>query len=448
MNLGDLLPHNQEAEASVLGACLIDPDAVARVASIVQSKDFYDERHQEVFSAMLALHNRGIPVDFVVLCDELGERLQHIEPAYLTDLINTVPTSIHADHYARIVSDHATRRRLIDAATEIARLAGDLDTDADTIQDKAMEIITRARKTAGRRLSVSIRQALSAYYDRIEILVQRGGGMIGVPTGYTDLDRVLGGLQQSDLVILAARPSVGKTSLALGIAHNTAKLGLRVAFFSLEMSEEQIVQRLISLDSAVGSTSLREGCFGEHELEAVMGSMGRLSDLPIHINESSGIAPAFIRAEVARIEALHGPVDLIVVDYLQLMRCDGKQRDRYETVTEVSQGLKAAAKDLKIPVLALSQLSRSVETRADKRPILSDLRESGGIEQDSDVVMFIYRDEMYDENTERKNIADVIIAKHRNGPTGAVSLFFQKHLAKFQNADIRVTTIGEGGEIF
>jgi len=311
----------------------------------------------------------------------------------------------------------------------------------DEVVDRAEQVLFGVSERRLSRELVPIKQILSEYYDRIEYLTRHQGEMIGIPTGFQDLDRLLGGLQRSDMVILAARPSVGKTGLALSIAHNAAKkFKKRVAFFSLEMSSEQLVQRLISAETAIDSQRLRRGEIAEDEWGRFMKAAGDLAETLFFIDDTPGISALELRTKARRLHAEVG-VDLLVVDYLQLMRGDFRSENRVQEISSISRALKALARELNVPVLALSQLSRGVEARTDKRPILSDLRESGALEQDADVVMFIYRDELYNENTERKNIADIIVAKHRNGPTGNVQLYFRKELAQFLEAEVRRTEI-------
>jgi replicative DNA helicase len=438
-----LPPQNVEAEEAVLGALLIDPDAIIRLSTILRPQDFYREKHGWIYDAVLALHERREPVDFLTVCDELERRNQLDEvggPAFITTLVNVVPTSVHAEHYARIVERSATRRRLLDAASQIAVLAYQEADDVEEVVDHAEQILFGVSERRISRELVPIKQVLSDYYDRVEYLTRHRDEMIGIPTGFSDMDKLLAGLQRSDLIILAARPSVGKTSLALSIAHNAAKKhGQRVAFFSLEMSDEQVVQRLISAETGIDAQRLRRGDL-EGEWDRFVKASSDLSETLFFIDDTPSISALELRTKARRLHAEVG-VDLIVVDYLQLMRGEARAENRVQEISAISRALKALARELNVPVLALSQLSRSVEARSDKRPILSDLRESGALEQDADVVIFIYRDEMYNENTERKNIADILISKHRNGPTGQVALYFKKELAQFREAELRRTEI-------
>lgn len=438
-----LPPQNLEAEEAVLGAVLIDPDAIIRLATILRPEDFYREKHGWIYEAVLALHERREPIDFLTVCDELNRqgRLDEVGgPAFITSLINAVPTSVHAEYYARIVERTATRRRLILAAGQIAVLAYQEADDVDEVVDHAEQILFGVSERRISRELMPIRQVLSEYYDRIEYLTRHQDAMLGVLTGFGDIDRLLGGMQKSDLIILAARPSVGKSALALSIAHNAAKRHKqRVAIFSLEMSAEQVVQRLISAETAIDSQRLRRGRINDDEWGRFMKAYNDLAQAPVYIDDTPSISALELRTKARRLHAEFG-LDLIVVDYLQLMRGDYRAENRVQEISNISRSLKGLAREMNVPVLALSQLSRGVESRTDKRPILSDLRESGALEQDADVVIFIYRDEMYNENTERKNIADILIAKHRNGPTGSVALFFKKELAQFLDAEVRRTS--------
>ncbi len=429
-----LPPQNIEAEQSVLGSLLIDPEAILRVTPFLRPEDFYRETHGLIYQAIVDLHERREPADFVTLCDELERRgeLEHVGGAgYLTSLINVVPTSVHAQHYGRIVESTATLRRLISAASEISNMAYERADDETKILDQAEQLIFGVAQRSIERELVPLRTILSDYYDRIEYLYEHRGQTVGVPTGFVDLDRLLGGFQQSDLVIVAGRPGTGKTSLALTMADYAARRhGLCVAIFSLEMPAGQVVQRLVSGATGIESQRLRTGEINEEELARIARAMGELSETFVYIDDTPAISPMELRAKARRLEAEHH-MDLIIVDYLQLMQAGLRMENRVQEVSYISRQLKSLASELNVPLLACSQLSRAVESRPDKRPLLSDLRESGSIEQDADVVMFIYREEMYVEDTFKPNIADIIVAKHRNGPTGQLSLRFMKELAKF-----------------
>ncbi|MFZ5917077.1 MAG: replicative DNA helicase [Chloroflexota bacterium] len=432
-----LMPHNTEAEEAVLGALLIDPDAIFRVAPFLNPEDFFIERNGWVYEAILSLHDRREAVDFVTLCDELerNNRLEEVGgAAYITQLINAVPTSIHAEHYGHIVERAAVRRRLIRAATEIAALGYEEAEDIEQVVDRAEQILFGVSQRRLARDLVPIRQVISEYYDRIDYLYRHGDEMIGVPTGFLRIDRLLGGLQKSDLVIVAARPAMGKTSLALNIAHNAALKNQRIAIFSLEMSNEQLVQRLIASETGISSHRLRTGKLMENEWDKFAQATSILSDQHIFIDDTPSISAMQMRTKCRRLHAEHG-LDLIIVDYLQLMQGDHRSENRVQEISYISRMLKGLARELNVPLLAASQLSRAVEQRGDKHPVLSDLRESGSIEQDADIVMFIYREEVYDPETPLKNIAEVVVAKHRHGPTGTVELFFEKELTRFRELE-------------
>jgi replicative DNA helicase len=439
MSVDRLPPQNIEAEQSVLGSLLIDRDAIIRIAPYLQPEDFYREVHGEIYAAILDLHERREPADFVTLGDEL-ERQGKLETiggaAYLTSLINTVPTSIHVEHYAHIVERTAILRRLIEAAGKIAALAYEEAEEVDVVVDRAEQILFEVSQQRVTRGLTPIKRLLTEYYDRIEYLHQHQGEMVGLPTGFIDLDKLLGGLQRSDLIIMAGRPGMGKSSLGLTIAHNAAlKHKIVVALFSLEMSAEQLVQRLIAGETSISSQRLRIGDIRDIEWDKFVKASGRLAETAIFIDDSASPTPTEIRTKCRRLAAEYG-LDLVIVDYLQLMQSGAvRSENRVQEISYISRALKGLARELNVPVVAMSQLSRAVESRQDKRPILSDLRESGSIEQDADVVLFIYRDEMYDENSDRKNIADILVAKHRNGPTGQVSLRFVAEETRFTDLD-------------
>jgi replicative DNA helicase len=434
-----MAPHNTEAEEAILGSLLIDPDAIFKVASFLGPDDFYREKNGWIYDAISDLHNRREPADFVTLCDELERRGQLEEvggAAYITSLINAVPTAIHAEYYGRIVERTAILRRLISAAGQIAAIAYEEAEDVDEVVDRAEQILFGVSQRRIARDLVPIKQIIGDYYDRIDYLYQHRGEPIGIPTGFPMLDKLLGGLQPSDLVIVAGRPSMGKTSFVLSIAQTAArKFNQRAAFFSLEMSAEQVVQRLISAETGIDSQRLRLANLEDDEWPLFVQATGILSEVPIFIDDTPSISALQMRTKARRLHAEHG-LDLVIVDFLQLMQGDVRAENRVQEISSISRALKGLARELNVPVLAVSQLSRAVEARHDHIPILSDLRESGSIEQDADVVMFIYREEMYDPDTELKNIADIIVAKHRNGPTGKIPLFFKKDLAQFHEIEL------------
>ena len=441
--LDRLPPHNMEAEQAVLGSLLIDRDAIIRVASFLHDNDFYQPSNGDVYGAIIDLYNRREPTDVVTLTDELGRRskLDHVGGIpYLTSLLSVVPTAVHVEYYARIVERTATLRRLIVAGSKVVSVGYRSDVDTDEALDEAERAIFEVSQSRSTGDFQTIATVIDRFFDTITELQEKRGTIVGVPTGYVDLDRLTGGLQRSDLIILAARPSVGKTALALGIAYGAAIQHKRtVGLFSLEMSADQLVQRLLATETGVDSHRLRLGQIDDAEWDRISRAFGKLSEANVFIDDSAALSVMDVRTKARRLQAEHG-VDLIVIDYLQLM--SSKRTDnRVQEISEISRGLKQLARELNVPVLALSQLSRAVETRSDHRPMLSDLRESGSIEQDADVVMLIYREEIYDPNTEKKGIAEVHIAKHRNGPVGTVGLRFFDKTARF--ADLE--TYREGG---
>lgn len=438
MSLDRLPPQNIEAEQSVLGSLLIDRDAIVRISDFLKAEDFYRESHGQIFAAILNLYERREPSDFITLCDELERRGQLDAvggPEYLTSLINAVPTSIHVEYYARIVERTAILRRLIEAAGKIAQLAYGEAEDIDQVVDRAEQILFDVSQRRVRQTLVPIKSILTQYYDRLEYLHQHRDESMGLPTGFVDLDRLLGGLQPSDLIIVAGRPGMGKSSFGLTVAHNAAmKYNAVVAFFSLEMSAEQVVQRLIAGETGISSQRLRIGDIRDVEWDKLMKATGMLSETLIFIDDTPTPSPLEIRTKCRRLAAEYG-LDLVIIDYLQLMQGGTRVENRVQEISFISRSLKSLARELNVPIIAVSQLSRAVESRQDRRPILSDLRESGSIEQDSDVVLFIYRDELYHDDSDRRNIADIIVAKHRNGPTGQISLRFVGEQTRFVDLD-------------
>jgi replicative DNA helicase len=432
-----LPPHSLEAEEAVLGSLLIDPDAILDIASFLKPGAFYREQNKWIYQAILDLHEARDPLDFVTLTETLRQRSQLEDvggEAYLISLLNAVPTSVNAKSYARIVESAALRRRMISAAGTIANLAYDEDEDVNVILDRAEQTLFSISEERVTRDLKPVRDIARDYLDRIEELNARGEEIIGVPTGYLDIDRLLGGLNKSDLLIVAARPGMGKTSLQLGMAlHAGLRHGKRIAIFNLEMSGEQLVQRMVAAETRIDSQRLRRGQLQEQEWPIFLEAIGRLSETKIFIDDTPSITPLQLRTKCRRLYAEHG-LDLIMLDYLQLMQAERTSNNRVQEISEISRSLKGLARELDVPVVTASQLSRAVESRQDKRPQLSDLRDSGSIEQDADVVMFIYRDEYYNpETTDRPNIAEISVAKHRNGPTGVVDLYWHGKLASFRN---------------
>src|SRR5579859_218603 len=434
-----MLPWSQEAEESVLGSLIIDPEAIALVADFLQPEDFYRDAHQTLYATILRLWQRREPADLVTLCTELERegKLEDIGGAgQITGLMNAVPTSGNAEYYGRIVAQKALYRRLIHAAGQIAALAYEEETDALETAEQLLYALGKHQPTS----FVRIDAVLSTCLETLTRIHDQEGTVIGVPTDFRHLDTALGGLQRSDLIILASRPGVGKTSFCLNIASHAAyQHQLHVAIFSLEMSKEQLGLRLLSMNSGIDQQRLRLGWVHDEEWDCLIGAMGTLSEGSIWIDETPGLPLAALRSRARRLQAEHG-LDLIIVDYLQLMRAtnEGKRiQNREQEIAEISRGLKGIAKELNVPVLALAQLSRAVESRQSKIPQLSDLRESGAIENDADVVLFIYREELYnEENLEARKTADIIIAKQRNGPTGTIRLRFEASQTKFQNLEV------------
>lgn len=428
-------PQNVEAEQSVLGSLLLDKDAVLKVSDFLKKDDFYREDHAVIYDAVLKLYEKRKPIDVLTLTDllEKEKRLKDVGGAsYLTTLVNTVPTAAHIVTYAQIIQQKATLRRLISAAATIAELSQDETSEMETILDKAESALFSVSQKYVKQYFTPIRDVLAESFERIDKLHKDKGTLRGVPSGFRDMDNLMAGFQNSDLIILAARPSIGKSSLALNFAdHIACEEKIPVAIFSLEMSKEQVIDRFLCLRGAVDSWKLRTGNLEDEDFGRLNYAMGILSEAPIYIDDTPIINVMEIRTKARRLQAEQG-LGMIIIDYMQLIAGGSKSSDsRVQEVSEISRGLKGLARELNVPVIALSQLSRAVEHRDNKRPMLADLRESGSIEQDADVVMFIYRDDYYDQQTEQKNIAEVLIRKHRNGPTGDVQLFWKPEYMKF-----------------
>ncbi len=437
-NLQRLPPQNLEAEASVLGCLLLDKDALIKIADLITADDFYDPKNQIVYQAIISLFEKNSAIDLLTMTNWLEEKklMEKVGgSAYLTQLVNTVPTAAHVVNYALIVRKKGSLRRLIQTANEISSIGYKEDGDIETILDEAEQKLFGVSQKHLKQNFIPITSVLQETFERIDQLHRDKGALRGLSTGFVDLDDKLGGLQKSDLIILAARPSMGKTALSLDIMRNVG-VGQKipVGIFSLEMSKDQLVDRLLSSQSEVDLWKIRTGHLNDEDFERIGQAMGVLSEAPIFIDDSAGSNIMEIRTKARRLQTEHG-VGLIVVDYLQLM--EGRSTDnRVQEVSEISRSLKMLARELQVPVLALSQLSRQVENRPDKVPQLADLRESGSIEQDADVVMFIYREDMYKgKDSRRPNIAEIHIKKHRNGPTGQVDLFFEGDKTSFRNLD-------------
>jgi replicative DNA helicase len=441
-----IVPHSREAEESVIGSILINPEAYYDVAAFLQADDFYIHRHRWIWQAFHRLHERRVPLDFLTVSEELDQMGLLAEvggPAYLTALINNVPTSLHAEAYGRIVEETAIRRKMLTAANDIAKLAYQEDSGIEMVMDGAEKAVFGVSERRMTRDLETIQQVLSNYYDRIEQLANRGSEIFGVPTGFIDLDRLLEGLQPSDFLIVAGRPGMGKTAFMLTVAKNAAQVHKKhVAMFSLEMSNEQLVQRLIAQETGIDSQRLRTGKLEDAEWSLFTHAIEVLNDTKIFLDDTPALTPLQLRTKCRRLH-LEFELDLVVVDYLQLMSSGARSENRVQEVSYISRNLKVLARELNVPVLAAAQLSRAVEQRSDKEPVLSDLRESGSLEQDADVVMFIHRPELYDQDTLRQNVAQIKIAKHRNGPVGQVELVFRNNIAKFENAVVRHTDLSQ-----
>lgn len=430
-------PHDLAAEASLLGAMLLSPNAIGAAAEVrLASADFYKPAHGHIYDAIEALYHRGEPADPVTVADELHRDglLEAIGgPPALVALQTGTPAISNAARYARIVEEFSLLRRLIGVAGEIADLGYSLPDDVSTVIDRAETLVFEVNQ---RRLSddiLPVSELLTNALDKLEALYERGEAVTGVPTGFNELDHRLAGLQPNNLIVIGARPAMGKTAFALGIlAHAAMEATVPTLFFSLEMGRDEITQRLLCSEARVDASKLRTGNFDDRDWQKVTAAVGRLAEAPIFIDDNPNITVMDIRAKARRLKAREG-LGLIIIDYMQLMTGRARAESRQVEVAEMSRGLKILARELQIPVVALSQLSRNLESRQDKRPMLSDLRESGSLEQDSDVVMFLYRDEMYNPESSDKGMAEVIVAKHRSGPTGVTQLAFLPQYTRFSD---------------
>jgi replicative DNA helicase len=426
-------PHSEEAEACVLGAILIDKDAIVAVAEFLRPEHFYNENNALIFQALLDLYEERKPIDIVTLKDELKKRkiLTKVGgSAYLANLVNQVPTAAHVEEYGRIIKDNYTKRELISAAAKITESAFDESQEATAVLDRAEQAIFALSQKHLRQVFLPVKEILAESFDRLDELHKTAGGLRGIPTGFKDLDDTLAGMQDSNLIILAARPGLGKTAFALGVARHVAvKEKLPVGFFSLEMSKEELVDRLLVAQADIDAWKLKTGRLDEDDFTRLSEAMGELAEAPLFIDDTPALTVLEMRTKARRLMAEHG-LRFLVVDYLQLMRSVRQLENRVQEVSEISMGLKNLARELKIPILALSQLSREVEKRGRKRPQLADLRESGSIEQDADVVMFLWREDEEDlENVELE------IAKHRNGPLRRIKLHFRGDRIKFYGVE-------------
>jgi replicative DNA helicase len=428
-------PQNLEAEESVLGAMMLSPGAIGAVSEILDAGDFYRESHAKIYRAALSLYAKGEPVDAITLTDQLEERgeLEDVGGRVrLHELAALVPATANASHYARIVRETSTLRGLIKAGGEIARLGWERPGEAGDLVDQAEQVIFDLSQQRVSGELDHIDGLLKDSFERITSLYEAGADITGTPSGYRDMDRITSGFQPGNLIILAARPSMGKSAFALCMAANIAvRHNLPVGIFSLEMSKAEVTQRLMCSEAKVESQRLRSGKLAPEDWPRLTAACDKLAKADIYVDDTGSINMMEIRSKARRLKSRHPNLGLLIIDYLQLMSSAGQAESRVQEVSQISRSLKVLARDLEVPIIALSQLSRAVEQRTDKRPILSDLRESGSIEQDADLVAFIYRDEYYNDESDQQGLAEVIVAKHRNGPTDSLKLSFLKRYAKF-----------------
>ncbi|MDQ0209118.1 replicative DNA helicase [Alkalicoccobacillus murimartini] len=434
-------PQNIEAEQAVLGAIFLSDTALITSTERLIPEDFYRAAHQRIYQVMVELAEKGEPVDLVTVTADLQDRkwLEEIGGvSYLGDIANAVPTAANVEYYSRIVEEKSVLRRLIRVATDIAAEGYASEEEVDTILNEAEKTILEVSHRQNSSAFISIKDVLVETYDRIEMLQNQTGDITGIATGFSELDKMTAGFQRNDLIIVAARPSVGKTAFALNIAQNVAtKTEENVAIFSLEMGASQLVQRMLCAEGNIDAQRMRTGALNDEDWQKLTMAMGSLSKAGIYIDDTPGVKVNDIRAKCRRLKQ-EGGLGMIMIDYLQLIQGNGRSgENRQQEVSEISRTLKAIARELEVPVIALSQLSRGVEQRQDKRPMMSDIRESGSIEQDADIVAFLYRDDYYDKESENQNIIEIIIAKQRNGPVGTVELAFVKEYNKFVNLDRR-----------
>jgi len=431
-----VLPQNIEAEQSVLGGILIDNEALPRVLEIIEPNDFYRDNHKKIFLAFLELFENNTPLDIITVTELLQKKgeLTNIGGAtYLASLVDSVPTTANITHYAKIIKEKSILRSLIAKATDIVNLGFEASEDVAEILDKAEEAIFSITQQRIQTSYYSIKEIIKQTFEAIEELSSKKDSVTGIPTGFIDFDRLTAGLQPSDLIIIAGRPVMGKTSFTLNIAqHAATRAGVPVGFFSLEMSKEQLALRMLCAEARINSQKIRSGFLSERDWLRLTDAAATLSEAPIFIDDTPALSVLEIRAKARRLKSEHN-IGLIIVDYLQLMKGKGRVDTREREISEISRSLKALAKELNIPVVAVSQLNRRVEERENKRPRLADLRESGAIEQDADLIVFIYRDEVYNEDTPDKGIAEIIIGKQRSGPTGVVKLAFLDKYTRFEN---------------
>lgn len=437
---GSSLLYSADAEEAVLGSILINPEAYLDIVTFLKAEDFFLDSHRWIWQAINQLNDKRQPLDLLTLSQELDAH-NHLALIgglpYLTKLINSVPTSLHVEAYARLVQRDALRRRLLDAATLVAKLAYEEGRDINEVVNEAEAAVFAVAEQRLNKDLVPIREPLANLYQQVEYRMEHQGELFGVPTHFYDLDKVLGGLQKSDLLIVAGRPGSGKTGFMLSVAKNAAQLYRKhVAVFSLEMGNEQLVQRMLAQETAIDAQRLRLGQLRDNEVDLFSEAVSKLSDIPIFLDDTPALTPLQLRAKCRRLEQEYG-LDLVIVDYLQLMQGEGRNDNRVQEVSYISRSLKQLARELNVPLLAGAQLSRAVEQRTDKTPQLSDLRESGSLEQDADIVMFIHRPDMYESKDGPRpevSVSQIMVAKHRNGPTATIDLLFRGRLAKFENA--------------
>ena len=435
---GLVQPYNLDAEEAVLGSILIDSDAYFEVASMLRSEDFRSVKHRWIWATFSTLHEQRIPIDMLTTQDELERQGQLDEAggfAYLSQLVTSVPTAFNVAAYGKLVEEAATRRRLIQAASDIAKIAYDEKTDISEVVSQSERALFSVSEARSNRDLTPIRQVANDYYERVQFLYDNQGELVGVPTGFRDLDTLLGGMQKSDLIIIAGRPGKGKSAFMVTLALNASRTYKKqVALFSLEMSNEQVMQRMVAQDTRIDSQHLRLGNLGDEDMSRFVQSVGLLSELGIHLDDTPALSATQLRAKCRRLAA-EVELDMVIVDYLQLMTADiARESNRVQEVSYISRSLKTIARELRIPVLAGAQLSRSVEHRKGQRPMLADLRESGSIEQDSDVVMFLHHPDVWDETPQKKHVTELLLSKHRNGKTGSLELVFLPKYAQFVDA--------------
>lgn len=419
---------------------LIDEEAVSRTIEVLKPVDFYKENHRKIYEAMLGLQEENQPVDLVTLSEKLRaenliDEVGGVE--YLTEIANSVPTAANVEYYAKIVEEKSVLRQLINAATRIARMGYEEPYEVDKLLDEAEKVIFEISQHSNERGFIPIKEVIMETFDRIENLYNKQDNVTGVPCGFKDLDNYLSGLQPADLIILAARPAMGKTTLALNMAHYISARGKNpAAIFSLEMSKDQLVQRMLCAEAEIDAHKLRTGNLNSEDWPKLGQAVGPLSQAPLYIDDTPAMSVMEMRTKARKLKAEKG-LEAIFIDYLQLMQSNQNQENRQQEISQISRSLKALAKELNVPVIALSQLSRAVEQRQEKKPMLSDLLESGGIEANADVVLFIYRDEYYNPDSQKESIAEIIVAKQRNGPVGSMELYFKREFNKFVNLEKR-----------